>query len=64
MITNRRVIETLDHFVEKSGNEEPLANRCWNAAGAKIKELVFVDLSGSCAVSATDIICENFQAGH
>src|SRR5262245_28478709 len=64
MLTDRRVIEALDDFVEESGDEEALANFGWDAAGAKVKELVFFDLAGGRAVGATDVVGENFEAGH
>ena len=45
MITNHRMIEALDHFVEESGNEEALGDFCGDAAGAQIEEFVFIDLT-------------------
>ena len=56
MITNHRMIEALDHFVEESGDEEALGDFCGNAAGAQIEEFVFVDLARGCAVCATDVV--------
>ncbi len=64
MITNHRVIEASDHFVEESGHEEALGYPCRNAAGAQIEELVFIDLPRRCTVGATDVIGEDFEAGH
>ena len=64
MIANRRMIEALDYLVKESGDEEALGDFCGNAAGAKIKKFVFVDLAGGRAVGATDVIGENFQTGH
>ena len=60
MITNHRVIEASDHFVEESGDEEALGYLCRNAAGAQIEEFVLVDLTGCRAVSATDVVSEDF----
>ena len=39
------VIETLNDFIEESGDEEALGDFCGNAAGAQIKKFVFVDLT-------------------
>ena len=64
MITNHRVIEPLDHFVEESGDEEALGDSCGNPAGAQIEKFVFVDLARGCTVGATDVVGENLQAGH
>src|SRR6476660_1720421 len=64
MITNRWVIEALNHFVEESGDEEALGHVCRNAAGAQIEELVLVDLARGRAVGATDVVGEDFEAGH
>ncbi len=38
MITNHRMIEALDHFVEETGDEEALGYFCRNSAGAQIEE--------------------------
>jgi hypothetical protein len=57
------MIEALNDFVQKTGDDEALCNRHWNTASAKIEKLVFVDLAGGCAVGATDVVGENFQAG-
>ena len=64
MITNHRVIEALDHFVEESGDEEALGDSCGNPAGAQIEKFVFVDLARGCAVGATDVVSKNFEARH
>ena len=56
MITNHRMIEALDHFVEESGNEEALGDFRGNSARPQIEKLIFVDLAGRCAVSATDVV--------
>ena len=58
------MIEALDDFVQKSSDEEALGNLCWNAARAQVKQLVFFDLAGGGAVGATDVVSEDFQAGH
>src|SRR5438094_4948653 len=60
----RRFIETLDHFVQKPRDDEPLGDGNGNAASAKIKKFVRIDLTGSCAVGATDVVCENFKPRH
>jgi hypothetical protein len=64
MITNHLVIEASNHFVEESSDQKALGDLCGNAARAKIKKFVFVDLARRCAVRATDIVGENFEAGH
>ncbi len=64
MISYRWMIETPDDFVQKAGNEEALRHVCRNAARAQIEEFVFIDLAGRCAVCATDVIGEDFEAGH
>src|SRR5437016_11310880 len=64
VLRNDRLIEALDHFVQEAGDDEPLRRSCRNATGTKIEHFVFVDLAGRGAVSATDIVGENFQAGH
>ena len=64
MTTNRRMIEALDHFVEESGDEKTLGNFCGDASGAQIEEFIFVGLSGSRAMGATDIVGQDFETGH
>ena len=64
MITNHGVIEALDYFVEESGNEEALGDLRGNSAGAKIKKFVFVDLARGCAMGATDVVRQDFEARH
>ena len=64
MITNHRVIEASDHFVEESSHEEALGYVCRNAAGAQIEKLVFIDLPGCCPMSATDVVGKDLEAGH
>ena len=64
MITDRRVIEALDYFVEESGDEEALGDFCGNAASAQIKKFVFVDLTGGRAVGAADVVSEDFETWH
>jgi len=56
MLSYHWMIETLDHFVEESGDEKALGDFCGNAACAKIKKFIFVDLTGGRAVSATDVV--------
>jgi hypothetical protein len=58
------MIKALNDFIQKAGNEEALGDRNWNTASAKIEEFVLIDLTGCCAVSATDVIRENFEARH
>src|SRR5207302_11283188 len=50
-----RLIQPLNHFVHEAGDEEALGGFYRNAAGTEIKHFVFVDLSGSGAVGATDV---------
>ena len=45
MAADCRVIEALDDFVEKAGDEETLGDFCRNAARAQVKHLVFFDLT-------------------
>src|SRR5436190_8989679 len=64
MISYRLMIEPLNHFVQKSADDEALRDGDGNAAGTEVKKFVFVDLARGGAVSATDVVCENFEAGH
>ena len=56
MITNHRVIEASDHFVEESGHKEALGYLCRNAAGAQIEEFLGLDLPACCSVCAADVV--------
>ena len=58
------MIEALDDFVQKTGDNETLSHRDGNPACAKVEKLLFTDLTGCCAVRATDVISENFETGH
>src|SRR4029453_2069634 len=64
MVSYRRVIESLYYFVQKTGDDEALGDWHGNTPGAQIKKFVFIDLPGGCAVGATDIVSEDFEAGH
>jgi hypothetical protein len=64
MITDCRVIQPFDHFIEEGGDKKALGDFCRDAAGAQIKQLVFFNLTGSGTVGATDVVGENFQARH
>ena len=64
MITNNRMIEALDDFVQKAGDEEALGDLCRNSACAEIEEFVFIDLARGCAVGASDIVGQNFETWH
>src|SRR5947208_1196248 len=64
IVPDRRLIEALDDFVQEAGDDEALGDGNGNPAGAKIKHFVFVDLARSGAVGTTDVIGENFEAGH
>src|SRR6266446_2908304 len=64
MISDLLMIEPLNHFVQKSTNNETLRDWNGNAAGTEVKKLVFVDLAGGGTVGATDVVGENFEAGH
>jgi hypothetical protein len=59
-----RLIEALNDFVQETGNDEALGDVDRNAAGAEIEEFVFVDLARGGAVRATDVVSQNFEAGH
>jgi hypothetical protein len=61
---NRGLIKALNDFVEKTGDDETLGNWNRNSARAQVKQLVFFDLAGGGAVGATDVVSEDFQAGH
>src|SRR5207302_11127575 len=62
--SNRRLIEALDDFVQETGDDEVLGDLHRNAAGAEIKEFVFIDLAAGSAVGATDVVGQNFELGH
>ena len=64
MRCDRWVIEALDDFVEKAGDEEALCALCRNPPTAKVKQFVLVDLTGRGAVGATDVVGEDFETGH
>ena len=64
MLTDGLLIEALNNFVEKAGDQQALGHFRGNAARAQIEKFVFVDLTGSCAVGATDVVGEDFEAGH
>src|SRR4029453_11395256 len=64
MIANHRVIEAWVDFVQKAGDEKTLGNFGGDAAGAQIEKFVFIDLTGGRPVCATDVVGENFEAGH
>src|SRR5262245_49449732 len=64
MLRYCRMIEALDDFVQKTGDNETLCHRDRNTPSAKIEKLVFVDLTGSGPVSATDVVGENFETRH
>ena len=64
MRSDHGLIEALDDFGEESGDDEALGDFDWDAAGAEIEEFVFVDLAAGGAVSATDVVGQNFEAGH
>ncbi len=64
MSRDRRMIEALDDFVQKAGDEEALGDFRRNAARAQVKQLVFFDLTRRCAVGATDVIGEDFETRH
>jgi hypothetical protein len=52
MLSYCRMIEALDDFVQKAGDNKAQGDRDGNAASAQIEKFVFVDLTGSCAVAA------------
>src|SRR5438067_12083687 len=45
MISYRLMIEPLNHFVQKSADDEALRDWNGNAASTQVKKLVFVDLA-------------------
>src|SRR6266480_690612 len=64
MLGDRWMIEAPDDFIQKTSDQEALADFCRNAAGAKVKELVFFDLAGRGTMGATDVVGEDFQTRH
>lgn len=58
------MIEALNYFVQKTGDDETLCCGDRNTASAQIEELVFIDLTGSRTVGATDVVGENFEPWH
>ena len=64
MLGDGRLVEALNDFVQESADEEPLGSLYRNTAGAQIKHFVFVDLAGSRAVGASNVVGQNLQAGH
>ena len=64
MPRDRWLIEPLNHFVQETGDDEALRDFRRNAATAQIKKFVFIDLAAGRAVRATDIVRQDFEAGH
>jgi hypothetical protein len=64
MISYRLVIEALNDLVQEAADDEALGGWDRNAAGTEIKKLIRVDLAGGGTVRATDVVGENFKAGH
>src|SRR2546423_15394849 len=64
MIGDGGLIEALDDFVQKAGDDETLGNGHGNAAGPEVKHFVLVDLPGRGAMGATNIIGQNLKSGH
>ena len=58
------MIEALNNFVQKPGDNEALSHGHRDTAGAKIEKLVFIDLTGGRPVGATHVVGEDFEAGH
>ncbi len=64
IIRDSGLIQALDNFVEEAGNNEALGDFCRDATRMEVKHFVFVDLAGSGAMGAADVVGQNFQAGH
>jgi len=64
MRRDRRLIEALDDFVQEAGDDEALSDFCRDTTRMEIKHFLFVDLARRGAVSAADVISQNFEAGH
>src|SRR4030095_6674980 len=64
VLGDRWIVEALDNFVQKTRDNETLRHWDGDTSGAQVEELVFIDLPGRCAVGATDVVRENFEAGH
>ena len=58
------LVKALNNFIQKSGDDEALGNGDRNPASAEVKEFVLLNLAGSRAMSATDVVGENFEARH
>src|SRR2546425_2369409 len=50
------LIEAVDDFVQKTGDDETLGDFCRDATGMEIKHFLFVDLAGGGTVGATDVV--------
>ena len=64
MFGDCRLIEALNDFVEKSGDDEALRGLLRNSPRTKIKHFILVDLSRGGAMCATNIVGKNFQTRH
>ena len=53
---DRRLIEPLNDFVQETGDDKALRDWNGNSTGAKIKKFALVDLTGSGAVGATNVV--------
>ena len=64
MVTDRGMIEALDHFGQETGDNKALRSFNWNPACPEIEKFVFIDLPTGGAVTATDVVGQDFEAGH
>ena len=64
VLGDRWMIKALDDFIQKTGDQQALADFGWDSPRAKVKELVFFDLTGCSPVGATDVVGKDFETGH
>jgi len=61
---DRGMVEAIDDFVEEAAHEKLFRDRRGNAAGEEIEHLVLAELAGGRAVTAFDVVGQDFEAGH
>src|SRR5205814_944189 len=58
------MIEAIYDLVEEAADKKLLCDRGGNAAGEEVKHFVLADLAGGRAVTAFDVVGQDFQTGH
>jgi len=58
------VFERKEGYFRETANDQVLRGLNWNASRAKIKEFVLVDLPAGGAVTATNVVGQDFESGH